>query len=472
VKIWMLTGDKFTTAVQIGKSCNLLSQTEVDMSAVSRDDNSELPDDIPANLLVIQGNDAATLSSCLHRCSQQATSMQRQNTQFSVIAEGRILALVQQNPRLLDEFAVLAMAAHTVICCRVTPQQKADIVSLVKDRGYLTLAIGDGGNDVAMIQTAAVGVGISGREGLQAARAADFSISQFRFLARLCLVHGRYSFQRTAFVAQYCFYKSLLICMMQIYYQTFTGFSGSTFFSTFALTTYNIVFTSLPVFAFILDRDVPVSACESIPQLYRTTQLGRKLRVMTILGWFGRALFQSAVVFAITIGCFYGSSMDAGGQPIDYASLGTVAYSALIVVNAATQLQASSSMTLPYHVIVWLTPFVYLLLIFLTSETPRSLQFGTAMRLFGDVQFWLVTFVASAFAAGPVFFWHAFRKLAWPTAEDHVRASERQGRGGVFFPMDVSKLSDSDQRSFDGTLDESVNDEQSPLLRLRTGREV
>jgi phospholipid-translocating ATPase len=90
------------------------------------------------------------------------------------------------------------------------------LVELVKSCDYRTLAIGDGGNDVKMIQEAHVGVGISGREGLQAARAADFCVGKFRFLKRLILVHGRYSYNRTAFLSQYCIYKSLVICFIQI----------------------------------------------------------------------------------------------------------------------------------------------------------------------------------------------------------------------------------------------------------------
>ncbi|PKI42719.1 hypothetical protein CRG98_036847 [Punica granatum] len=110
----------------------------------------------------------------------------------------------------------LAILSRTAICCRVTPSQKAQLVQLLKSCDYRTLAIGDGGNDVRMIQQADIGVGISGREGLQAARAADYSIGKFRFLKRLILVHGRYSYNRTAFLSQYSFYKSLVICFIQI----------------------------------------------------------------------------------------------------------------------------------------------------------------------------------------------------------------------------------------------------------------
>ena len=135
---------------------------------------------------------------------------------YSVIVRGVTLALLLADDVASEEFAELCLAASTVIACRVTPKQKARVVALAKDRKQLTLAIGDGGNDVGMIQEAHVGVGLAGREGLQAARAADYALGRFRFLGRLLLVHGRYAYKRTAWIAQYSFYKSLIICVFQV----------------------------------------------------------------------------------------------------------------------------------------------------------------------------------------------------------------------------------------------------------------
>ena len=104
-----------------------------------------------------------------------------------------------------------------VVCCRMTPLQKAEVVEIVKDEAYaITLAIGDGANDVAMIQTAHVGVGITGNEGLQAASAADYTIAQFRFLTRLLFVHGSWSFHRTAKLILYSFYKNVVLCIVEV----------------------------------------------------------------------------------------------------------------------------------------------------------------------------------------------------------------------------------------------------------------
>lgn len=460
MRVWMLTGDKFRTAVQIGRSCNLLA-AEGDISG-------------NASLLVVQSADLESLRPL----AESGRALAARNAPYSVIIEGTVLSRIQQDSCAQSAFYELAISAHTVVCCRVTPQQKADVVQMVAEKGFMTLAIGDGGNDVSMIQTAAVGVGISGHEGLQAARAADYSIGQFRFLVRLCLVHGRYSFHRTAFVAQYCFYKSMLICAIQIFYQFLTGVSGTTFFSTFALTTYNILFTSLPVFAFVLDRDLPIEALEQTPSLYASTRTSRQLRLYTVAGWFAAAVFQAAVVFSVTIGSVWSLSIDSNGEPMDYSSLSTIAYSSLLIVNAATQFQASNSLTGVNHSVIWATPIFYVTALAFASETLSSKQFGTVDRLFGDMQFWLSIIVSSSLAIVPLFGLHMARKFASPSVEDTIRMRS-QGRTERSAGFGHLKLSDTENIAVnvdydsleDGTaLGASRTDsENSPLLRLRPG---
>ncbi|KAJ7195398.1 hypothetical protein O6H91_Y511000 [Diphasiastrum complanatum] len=196
INFWMLTGDKHTTAVQIALSCNFV-----------------LPE--PAGqLLHVQGSTPEEIAISLERvlCTMHTLSTEAKDVAF--VIDGWALEMALKHN--YEAFTKLATSCRTAICCRVTPSQKAQMVELVKSWKFRTLAIGDGGNDVRMIQEAHVGVGISGREGLQAARASDFSIGKFRFLKRLILIHGRYSYNRTSFLAQYSIYKSLLICLIQI----------------------------------------------------------------------------------------------------------------------------------------------------------------------------------------------------------------------------------------------------------------
>lgn len=135
-----------------------------------------------------------------------------------------------------DEFMELATASPAVVCCRCSPTQKAQVVSLIqKHTGKRACAIGDGGNDVSMIQQSDAGsfisskslrknsinyhenkgVGIEGKEGLQASLAGDFSIPSFSYISKLLLVHGRRSYKRSAALSQFVIHRGLIISTMQ-----------------------------------------------------------------------------------------------------------------------------------------------------------------------------------------------------------------------------------------------------------------
>lgn len=145
---------------------------------------------------------------------------------LALVVDGKTLSFALE-PAMELQFLELATRCKAVVCCRVSPLQKALVVKLVKRNvDAVLLAIGDGANDVGMIQAAHVGVGISGMEGLQAARSSDFAISQFKFLRRLLLVHGSWSYQRLSKLILYCFYKNIALYMTQFWFSFYNGFSG------------------------------------------------------------------------------------------------------------------------------------------------------------------------------------------------------------------------------------------------------
>ncbi|KAH6894999.1 phospholipid-translocating ATPase [Coprinopsis sp. MPI-PUGE-AT-0042] len=144
----------------------------------------------------------------------------------------------------------LAMLCEGVICCRVSPLQKALIVRLVKDGiGAMTLAIGDGANDVSMIQAADVGVGISGEEGLQAVNSSDYAIAQFRFLKRLLLVHGHWSYYRNGNMIINFFYKNIVCIGVLWWFQIYSGWSSNYVLEYTYLLFWNSFWTIAPVIA-------------------------------------------------------------------------------------------------------------------------------------------------------------------------------------------------------------------------------
>lgn len=172
-----------------------------------------------------------------------------------------------------DALVELAQQCKAVVACRVSPLQKAAIVRMVKTRVSpepMTLAIGDGANDVSMIQEAHVGVGISGREGMQAVRASDFAISQFRFLSQLLIVHGRWNYKRVSQVILYSFYKNILFVLILFYYSFVNAFSGTTLFESWVGAGWNVAFTFFPILVFgMRNMDISMASARAYPVVYR-----------------------------------------------------------------------------------------------------------------------------------------------------------------------------------------------------------
>jgi len=148
----------------------------------------------------------------------------------------------------------LALQAKVVIACRVSPKQKAEIVTLVKNEKVdsTTLAIGDGANDVNMIAAAHVGIGISGLEGQQAAATSDYAIGQFKFLKPLLFVHGREAYRRNSFLISFQFFKNVILITPIFWIGYFSLYSSTEIYNNFLLQCFNIFFTSLPIIVFAL----------------------------------------------------------------------------------------------------------------------------------------------------------------------------------------------------------------------------
>jgi len=200
IKVWVLTGDRQETAINIGMSCKLISE-DMTLLMINEDNSQATRDNITKKLAAIR--------------SQSAGVAELETLALVIDGKSLTYALEKDMEKMFLDLAVVCKA---VICCRVSPLQKALVVKLVKRHlKAILLAIGDGANDVSMIQAAHVGVGISGVEGLQAARSADVAIGQFRYLRKLLLVHGAWSYQRISKVILYSFYKNIALYMTQFW---------------------------------------------------------------------------------------------------------------------------------------------------------------------------------------------------------------------------------------------------------------
>ncbi len=226
----------------------------------------------------------------------------------------------------------------------------------------MTLAIGDGANDVEMIKEAQVGVGISGREGLQAANSADFSIAQFRFLKRLLFIHGRWNYRRMSKVILFSFYKNIVLVLTLFYYQFLTGFSGTSLYEDYLQSMFNVFLFLSPVMIGLFDKDVPAKIVDEFPELYQSGLCQLDLNQYTMIETVVLALFNSFIVFGFPALAF--NSMNDGVNNGVY-TIGTLVFSCLIVTMEYRCLFITVTWNKYIHW-GWLgTVFAYLLFLFL-----------------------------------------------------------------------------------------------------------
>lgn len=325
IKIWMLTGDKRETAINIAHSARICRPgSEIYILDATRSDLEAQMLEVVDDLCIYQGNPQAANHTV-------------------VVIDGHTLGAIENptdssasNPRLKQLLYKIIPHVDSVICCRASPAQKAFIVRATRkiSTGYtapLTLAIGDGANDLAMIAEAHVGVGISGREGLQAARVADYSIAQFSFLQRLLLVHGRWNYTRTAKFVLWTFWKEMFFYIPQQIFARYTGYTGTSLYESWSLTVLNILFTSLAtIVAGIWEQDLAAETLLAVPELYVYGQRGEALNATNYLGWMIGAASEGVIVF---FACWAGYGVFGQLGPGDNGifALGDLVFTACII---------------------------------------------------------------------------------------------------------------------------------------------
>ncbi|KAG0187171.1 hypothetical protein DFQ28_006789 [Apophysomyces sp. BC1034] len=349
IKLWILTGDKTETAINIGYACNLITN---DME-----------------LLVLR---AHTREDTALRLEEALESTIDETKKRGLVIDGTTLKYALE-PKNKHKMLKLSMRCASVICCRVSPKQKAQVVLLVK-KGLkvMTLAIGDGANDVSMIQAANVGIGISGVEGRQAVMASDYAIAQFRFLQKLLLVHGRWSYLRTAEMIMGFFFKNIVWTFVLFWYQIFCQFSGTMMFDYALVTLYNLIFTSLPIiFLGIWDQDLSAKISLSYPELYRMGLRNDKFKVWQFWLTCLDAVYQSA-------------GYDANGV----YEIGTIVSSITVIVANLFVSFSLYSYTWIQLGIIGLSILVYYAFVCIYAQFNTFLFAGQS-RLFAPGVYWL-----------------------------------------------------------------------------------
>ncbi|KAI4804867.1 hypothetical protein KUCAC02_026478 [Chaenocephalus aceratus] len=403
IKVWILTGDKKETAVNIAYACKLLGPNDqlLTASCGSKDACAalllELQREVDRSGVPAAGNPG--------KCGSGG------GAGFILVIDGRTLDWALQDD-LKEDFLLLSCSCKALLCCRSSPLQKSQVVRLVRDQlAVMTLAVGDGANDVSMIQAADVGIGISGQEGMQAVMSSDFAISRFKHLRKLLLVHGHWCYARLANMILYFIYKNVMFVNLLFWYQFFCGFSGSVMTNAWVLILFNLLFTSVPpLLCGVLDRHTAAHTLMQRPQLYSASKVSvPRMFWVTVLD----AFYQSLVCFFVPYCAFAGSSVSvlSFGSPINASAL-------LIILLH----QVIESPTLTWiHALVWLLSaasyfgFVLLLGLFCVTCSPPTNPLGAETLQMSEPPFYIICALTTVTALIPRLLFRALFNTLHPS---------------------------------------------------------
>lgn len=459
MKVWMITGDKKETAINIAISCRLIQDREKLLMCLA--DRKELAEEV--------------LGSLLKRRASDASGRDFAGIRQELLVDGKTLTFIIGDRALEMTLARIADGCNGVVVCRSSPKQKAAIVHIMSEyrqqmaaegsrtriQAYwrklfcrlntLSLAIGDGANDVAMLQAANIGVGIAGKEGRQAVNNADYAFTQFRFLVRLLLVHGQLSQYRIARLIKYSFYKNVAFGCTLFIAQFFSGFSGQALIDSISAAFYNVVFTAVPVLLFaVLDMPLTFETLMHCPQIYNRI---KSLSTFTFWKSILDGVLHGGVDFLIP---YYGlrnlgvgrnslNGLYAVGRTSFVALTGSVNLEIALVARHWTWL--FGIFTVLSFVLVF--PFFVILEgLYRAFDIPDPAQWGVTQRLYASPAFWLLVCVSISVTFGHRFCWLSTKR--------------------IFFPGDQTKLAVMEQA---GVLDKTAVSRRLSTLSPRNGHE-
>ncbi|EFC44129.1 predicted protein [Naegleria gruberi] len=408
LQLWLLTGDKRETAVNIAQMSNFLD-SDSQTFTLDGDDGSIHDDDTSASAIL------AHLANI-----EKLNEFQKKNV--ALVLDGHAFTHCMET-KSQKFFINLIKKCKTVICCRATPKQKSMLVDLAKKKlGKNGLAIGDGANDVPMIQKAKVGVGVMGKEGSQAKLSSDYAIPKFFMLKRLLVTHGRYSFKRSAQFIQYSFYKNIVITFIQVYFTFYTMYSGQTLVDSYVLTFYNLVFTLLNPFVFgLLEKDIKEEYLEDStigPVLYTNLRKDYIFNWYTFIKWILGAIIHATIIFFFVI-----YANEAGilttGQDDGLWSVSTLVCSCVFcVVNLKCYLEMEN-FTILHHLCMAFSFLTYYAFAFAYAGI-QSVG-GTANQTYyvwytvvQSARFWLVHILCVVTPLAFDLFFYGIKYLVWP----------------------------------------------------------
>ncbi|KAG4139970.1 hypothetical protein ERO13_D07G227800v2 [Gossypium hirsutum] len=375
INIWVLTGDKKGTAINIGYACSLLRHGMKEILVILEN---------PGIAAVERDTeDFAKASEIVEKQIDEGISQVTggSSTQFGLIIDGQSL-IFALDEKLIMRFMELAMKCATVICCRSSPKQKAIVTRWVKSvTGRTTLAIGDGANDVGMIQEADIGVGITGVEGMQ-----------------IC----------------YFFYKNITFGFTLFWFEAYSSFSAQPAYNDWYMSSYNVLFTSLPVIALgVFDQDFSARHCLEYPSLYKEGIDDVLFRWTHILGWMFNGVLSSVIIFFLTANSITGQAFRKDGQVADYSVLGLTMYTCVVLAVNCQMALCINYFTWIQHLFIWGSITLWFKFLLVYGSIPPTLS-TTAYKVFIEacapsIQYWLTIILVVIATLLPWFSYRAFQ---------------------------------------------------------------
>ena len=394
IHIWLLTGDKVDTSLEIAKSSNLINDNMF-LIFLTFDGGS-----IENKLRKLKNEFNIPSSKELRNINLNEITQKIHRKQggkdMSIIIDGIALEEIFSSDTLSLLFFNLAIVAKSVLCCRMNPSQKSKIVKLVKTYGkWITLAIGDGVNDVPMIMEANIGIGIQGKEGSQAVRAADVSIGQFRYLDKLLLIYGRVGYIKISNFICYYFYKNILLIFNDIIFAFMNGFSGQLYFADYLTTMYNAIFTSwCCIFVFSFEKDVELNIVKKFPVLYEAGQRNYFFNLKIFWKYIFYAVLHCVLCFLISQYLFLNIA-DTKGIFYSHWQKSTVNFSLIIHIVSYKLLIISDYWNLLNLLVSLFSLLLYYMIVFALSSDFFAFKLqnelaGVMLGLFKTFKFWVV----------------------------------------------------------------------------------
>jgi len=398
IKVWMLTGDKLETAKNIGYSCKLLTD----------------------DMVVFQAKGKEQAESVFNqKLEEDNESMMREMKKRAVVIDADAFSYLWLNPYSLRSFITVAKSCNAVICSRVSPAQKAEVVRLIKkdDKKNITLSIGDGANDVSMILEADIGIGIYGKEGVRAAQASDFAIHKFKYLWQLVLFHGRYNYIRITELILYFFYKNIIFTIPQVFFAFINEFSGQSYFDDYYISFYNLFFTALPIWSkalFEMDINYKMEKDGAnankikglYPYLYYVGQRSLIFTNRNYIIWTGTGILQSLMIFLVNYFTFKDAILSKDGYNGDMWLWSITSFTSIIIIvnlkilithrwlNIFNLLNIFVMSILLYYVYTWIANYIPFSRTYMTSEMLHSTPlFYLSVLFWVGIAFWIDYFV-------------------------------------------------------------------------------